>query len=54
MKEVEKKDAPEISGGYAGPLVIDDPRPGCITPDFPQTPISPDPLGERDLPVVTR
>ena len=57
MKEVEKKDAPEISGGYVGPLVTDDPGPGCITPvfpDYPQNPRLDDPFGQGDLPVGTR
>ena len=47
MKEVEKKDAPEISGG-ALPFVTDPPT----VPDYPQNPSNPDQTeGERDLPI---
>jgi len=48
MKEVDKKDAPEVTGGYIGPLCTD--PPGYPTPeaDYPQYPINP--YGENDLP----
>jgi hypothetical protein len=41
MKQVEKKDAPAVSGGYYGPLVTDPPE--CpiapeMPPDYPQFP----------------
>jgi len=47
MKEVEKKDTPEISGGALPPLVTDPP---LVGPDYPQTPTTPETEGERDLP----
>jgi len=49
MKEVEKKDAPEISGGGSGSYVTDPPLVGI---DYPKEPTSPDSQdqGERDLP----
>ena len=47
MKEVDKKDAPEISGGYTGP---DAPIPVCLpSNEFPSTPYTG--TGEEDLPV---
>lgn len=52
MKEVDKKDAPNVSGGYTGPLVTDppsDPIPGV---DYPQNPYV-DYSGEGDLPSPT-
>jgi hypothetical protein len=54
MKEVDKKDPPQISGGYADPSLTDtyvtDPS-GCV-PDFPSNPMGPldQTVGERDLP----
>ena len=54
MKEVEKKDPAQISGGYADPSLTDqyvtDPS-GCI-PDFPRDPMGPldQTVGERVLP----
>jgi len=35
MKEVEKKEAPEVSGGYSGPTIP------ALEPDYPQNPIGP-------------
>jgi hypothetical protein len=47
MKEVEKKDAPEVSGGYVGPLVEDP----SVAPPFPQNPTVPVQPGQtEDLP----
>jgi hypothetical protein len=43
MKEVEKKDAPEVSGGYVGPLV-EDPSGSEPFPKFPTTPVQTDPV----------
>jgi hypothetical protein len=48
MKEIQKKDLPEISGGQdIGTAII---GPGCIPLPYPQTPGSPidppDPLGD--------
>ena len=52
MKELEKKDAPTVSGGYFGPLVTD--PPAYPTPaEYPQYPNG-DPTGEGDLPVMPR
>ncbi len=51
MKEVDKKDAPAVSGGYVGPLVTDPPA-YPIPPEYPQYPHG-DPLGEDDLPQPT-
>jgi len=49
MKEVDKKDAPSVSGGYVGPLVTDPPVEGV---DYPQTPFV-DYGGEGDVPSPT-
>jgi hypothetical protein len=38
MKEVEKKDTPDVSGGY----FVGDCIP-CVDPDYPQTPMGPIP-----------
>ncbi len=51
MKEVDKKDMPEVSGGYFGPFVTDPPT--YPDPGYPQTPVN-DPLGEGDLPAGSR
>ena len=48
MKEVDKKDAPDVSGGYTGPLCTD-PTAYPIT-EYPKLPNG-DPTGEGDLPV---
>ena len=55
MKEVEKKDAPEVSGGYIGPAGCTD-LPGYPVPEYPQYPNGEpdDPTGEGDLPVGMR
>jgi len=41
MKEVEKKDTPEVSGGYVGPCITDpfvtDPP---IVSDYPKNPVT--------------
>ena len=50
MKEVDKKERPEVSGG-SSPFVTDPPT--YPDPDYPQTPVT-DPLGESDLPVGWR
>jgi hypothetical protein len=48
MKQVDKKDAPAVSGGYYGPLVTDPPE--CpIPPDTPDYPQYPNP--DTDVPV---
>jgi hypothetical protein len=48
MKEVEKKDAPEVSGGYVGPLVED---PAIVEP-YPQIPMVP--VNNEDTPPAWR
>jgi hypothetical protein len=48
MKEVDKKDAPNVSGGYTGPLVTDPPVEGV---DYPQNPFVD--YAEGDLPSPT-
>lgn len=48
MKEVDKKDTPEVSGGYIGPPCTD--PPGYPIPDYPQYPPPRDPFGEDDIP----
>jgi hypothetical protein len=45
MKEVEKKDAPDVSGGY-----VTDPV-ECPITDYPKYPNG-GPLGDEDLPVT--
>jgi hypothetical protein len=50
MKEVEKKDAPEVSGGYVGPLVEDP----AISPPFPQFPTTPVQQPDPDSPTSWR
>ena len=51
MKEVEKKDTPEVSGGYAVAYVTDER--GCIKPDYPQNPLPADPtIGESNVPLA--
>ena len=49
MKEVDKKDAPEVSGGYVGPLCTD-PAQAPIS-EYPKYPNG-GPLGDEDLPVT--
>jgi hypothetical protein len=49
MKEVDKKDAPEVTGGYFGPLCTDPPGYPIPEADYPQYPSNP--YGENDLPV---
>jgi hypothetical protein len=52
MKEIDKKDSAEVSGGYFGPLVVDGP---CIPnpeEDYPQYPNGS--TGEDDLPIGSR
>jgi hypothetical protein len=39
MKEVDKKEAPDVAGGYVGPLADDLPGRGDPFPKFPTTPI---------------
>lgn len=46
MRELDKKEAPEISGGYFGPLVTD--PPAYPTSDYPDQPMTG--TGEEDLP----
>ena len=54
MKEVEKKDAPEVSGGYTG-FTGDDPSLGLpSTSDFPKFPTTPIDIAEGDLPIGSR
>lgn len=52
MKEIDKKHAPAVSGGYVGPYVTD--PPGDMVPDYPTSPESPyideSTIGQRDLP----
>jgi hypothetical protein len=47
MKELDRKDAPGVTGGtvgpYAPPIIIDKPVLPAPGPDFPPNPISPDP-----------
>ena len=45
MKEVDKKDAPDVSGSY-----VADPT-GCPITDYPKYP-NDGPLGDEDLPVT--
>ena len=49
MKQVDKKDAPAVSGGYFGPLVTDPPECPVIPdepPEYPQYPTR-----DSDIPV---
>ena len=52
MKEIQKKDLPEVSGGFDGPVASETSiiGPGCIPLPYPQTPGGPidptDPLGD--------
>ena len=50
MKEVEKKDAPDVSGGFQPPPVYDPPSTG----DFPKFPTTPIDIAEGDLPIGSR